>query len=129
MHEFYGIVLIRYQTSCQKKNQRATLIQVLLLSRRKALALGLTVSLCVIIIVGFPTSVKESVPTKIFLQNRCLESKGWLFIAETTNQLRQVVGEEESRLSDLRNVIKETGFDIYNEMQIEHLTFLDARKH
>jgi hypothetical protein len=52
-----------------------------------------------------------------------------LFIAETTNQLRQVVGGEECRLSDLRNVIKETGFDIYNEMQIEHLIFLDARKH
>jgi hypothetical protein len=52
-----------------------------------------------------------------------------LFIAETTNQLRQVVGGEEGRLSDLRNVIKETGFDIYNEMQIEHLIFLDARKH
>jgi hypothetical protein len=61
--------------------------------------------------------------------NRCLESKGWLFIAETTNQLRQAVGEEEGRLSDLRNVIKETGFEIYKEMQIEHLTFLDARKH
>ena len=52
-----------------------------------------------------------------------------MFIAETTNQLRQVVGQEEGRLSDLRNVIKETAFDIYNEMQIEHLTFLDARKH
>ncbi len=56
--------------------------------------------------------------------NRCLESKGWLFIAETTNQLDQ-----DGRLSELQNVIKENGFDIYNVKQIKHLTFLDDRKH
>ena len=57
--------------------------------------------------------------------SRCLESKGWLFIAETTNQLGQ-----EGRLSDLKSVIKENGFDIDDSAtQIRQpLTFLEARK-
>jgi putative methyltransferase len=57
--------------------------------------------------------------------SRCLESKGWLFIAETTNQLGQG-----GRLSDLKGVLKENGFDIDdNATQIRQpLTFLEARK-
>ena len=57
--------------------------------------------------------------------NRCLVSKGWLFIAETTNQLDQG-----GRLSESKKCNKRNGFDIDdNATQIkQHLTFIEARK-
>jgi ubiquinone/menaquinone biosynthesis C-methylase UbiE len=52
---------------------------------------------------------------------RCLRKYGLLFIAETTKQLSD-------RLSELRNVIKEQGFEIYNEEIKGPFTFIDTRK-
>ena len=52
---------------------------------------------------------------------RCLAKNGLLFIAETTNSLS-------ARLSELRNVIKDQGFEIYSDEQRGDFTFIEARK-
>ena len=52
---------------------------------------------------------------------RCLVTNGILIIAETTNSL-------ERRLSKLRGVIKEEGFDIYTDEEKGDFTFIEARE-
>jgi SAM-dependent methyltransferase len=63
---------------------------------------------------NWPDYIKEA--------KRCLRRYGLLFIAETTKQMS-------ARLSELRNVIKEQGFEIYNEDIKGPFTFIDAKKH
>jgi len=52
---------------------------------------------------------------------RCLNEEGLLFISETTNSLSV-------RLKNLRDVIKQTGFEIYRDEEIDLFTFIEARK-
>jgi len=52
---------------------------------------------------------------------RCLATNGYLLIAETTKSLK-------GRLSKLRDIIKEQGFEIYKEEQKGDFTFIEARK-
>jgi cyclopropane fatty-acyl-phospholipid synthase-like methyltransferase len=52
---------------------------------------------------------------------RCLVTNGILIIAETTSSL-------ERRLSKLRDVIKEEGFDIYTNEERGDFTFIEARE-
>ena len=53
---------------------------------------------------------------------RCLWKGGSLLIAETTNALA------EGRLADLRNVLKELGFEIIKEEERDVFTFIEAIK-
>jgi len=53
--------------------------------------------------------------------SRCLNEEGLLFISETTNSLSQ-------RLKSLRDVIKQNGFEIYRDEEIDLFTFIEARK-
>ena len=46
---------------------------------------------------------------------------GYLLIAETTRSLK-------SRLSKLRNILEEQGFEIYSEEVRNQFTFIEARK-
>jgi len=52
---------------------------------------------------------------------RCLSTNGYLFISETTNTMQ-------NRLSKLRDVLSEEGFDIYRDEQKGDFTFIEARK-
>ena len=52
---------------------------------------------------------------------RCLAKNGLLFIAETTKSLS-------GRLSRLRKIIKERGFETYSGEVREDFTFIEARK-
>jgi hypothetical protein len=52
---------------------------------------------------------------------RCLAKNGLLFVAETTRSLR-------ARLSELRNVITDQGFEIYSNEERGDFTFIEARK-
>jgi hypothetical protein len=52
---------------------------------------------------------------------RCLAKNGLLFVAETTRSLR-------ARLSELRNLITEQGFEIYSNEERGDFTFIEARK-
>ena len=55
---------------------------------------------------------------------RCLATNGYLLIAETTNSLKK-------RLSKLRDIIEEDGFEIYKEYKDTKkgdFTFIEARK-
>jgi ubiquinone/menaquinone biosynthesis C-methylase UbiE len=52
---------------------------------------------------------------------RCLVTNGILIIAETTKSLK-------GRLSKLRDVIKEQGFEIYSVEERGHFTFIEARE-
>ena len=63
----------------------------------------------------------ENWPDYIVEAKRCLARNGLLFIAETTKSLS-------ARLSELRNVIKDQGFEIYSDEENEDFTFIDARK-
>ena len=60
-------------------------------------------------------------PDYIVEAKRCLAKNGFLFIAETTKSLNV-------RLSELRNVVIENGFQIYDEEEIGDFTFIQARK-
>ena len=51
---------------------------------------------------------------------RCLATNGYLLIAETTNATK-------GRLSKLKQVIQQQGFDIYNEERGD-FTFIEARE-
>jgi len=53
--------------------------------------------------------------------SRCLKEQGLLFITETTNSLSK-------RLANLRDVIKQNGFEIYRDEEIGLFTFFEARK-
>jgi superfamily II DNA or RNA helicase len=52
---------------------------------------------------------------------RCLTRYGTLMIAETTKSLS-------GRLSELRNIIKQQGFEIYKDEERSIFTFIEARK-
>ena len=60
-------------------------------------------------------------PDYIVEAKKCLAKNGFLFIAETTKSLNV-------RLSELRNVVIEYGFQIYDEEEIGDFTFIQARK-
>lgn len=51
---------------------------------------------------------------------RCLATNGYLLIAETTKSLK-------GRLSNIREVIKEKGFEIYTDEERGDFTFIEAR--
>ena len=53
--------------------------------------------------------------------SRCLKSNGYLFISETTKSL-------ENRLSNLRQVVNDNGFEIYKDEKIGPFTFIEARR-
>lgn len=53
---------------------------------------------------------------------RCLWKSGYLLIAETTKALA------EGRLSDIRNVLRNQGFEIAKEENIDVFTFIEAKK-
>jgi ribosomal RNA-processing protein 8 len=63
----------------------------------------------------------ENWPDYIAEAKRCLAKNGLLFIAETTKSLS-------ARLSELRTIIKEQGFEIYSDEERGNFTFIDARK-
>ena len=52
---------------------------------------------------------------------RCLAKNGLLFVAETTRSLH-------ARLSELRTVITDQGFEIYSNEERGDFTFIEARK-
>lgn len=60
-------------------------------------------------------------PDYILEAKRCLAKNGYLFIAERTKSLS-------ARLSNLQNVIKEQGFEIYLDEERTDFTFIKARK-
>ena len=62
---------------------------------------------------NWPEYIKEA--------KRCLTRNGLLFIAETTKSLSV-------RLSTLRQVIAEQGFEVYSEDERGNITFIDARR-
>lgn len=63
----------------------------------------------------------ENWPDYIMEARRCLTKNGLLFIAETTKSLS-------GRLSRLRDIIKERGFEIYANQERGDFTFLEGRK-
>jgi hypothetical protein len=58
-------------------------------------------------------------PDYIIEAKRCLAKNGLLFIVETTNSLS-------ARLSDLRKVITDQGFEIYLDEERGAFTFIDS---
>jgi 16S rRNA G1207 methylase RsmC len=52
---------------------------------------------------------------------RCLHTNGFLFIAETTKSMK-------GRLSKLKEVIEQNGFQIYSEEEKGDFTFIEARE-
>jgi hypothetical protein len=54
---------------------------------------------------------------------RCLAINGYLLIAETTKSLN-----ENGRLSTLRDVLKEEGFEIYQDQEHGDFSFIEARE-
>jgi hypothetical protein len=62
-------------------------------------------------------------PEYICEAKRCLATNGYLLIAETTKSLSA-----SSRLSRLRDVVKENGIEIYNDEQRGDFTFIEARE-
>lgn len=63
----------------------------------------------------------ENWPDYITEAKRCVAKNGLLFIAETANSLS-------ARLSELRNVIRDQGFEIYSDEERGDFTFIEARK-
>jgi SAM-dependent methyltransferase len=62
-------------------------------------------------------------PDYISEAKRCLATNGYLLIAETAKSLSA-----SGRLSRLRDVIKEHGFEIYNDEQRGDFTFIETRE-
>jgi len=52
---------------------------------------------------------------------RCLATNGYLLIAETIKSLR-------TRLSNLRDILKQQGFEIYTDEERGDFTFIEARE-
>jgi ubiquinone/menaquinone biosynthesis C-methylase UbiE len=52
---------------------------------------------------------------------RCLATNGYLLIAETTKSIK-------GRLSKLRDVLKQQGFEIYEDEERGDFTFIEARE-
>jgi hypothetical protein len=65
--------------------------------------------------------MEKNWPDYITEVNRCLAQHGFLFIVETTRSMS-------GRLRELRNVIKEQGFEIYSDQEKGDFTFIEARK-
>jgi hypothetical protein len=63
----------------------------------------------------------ENWPDYIIEAERCLAKNGLLLIAETTKSLS-------GRLSRLRKIIKERGFEINSDEERGDVTFIEARK-
>ena len=63
----------------------------------------------------------ENWPDYIIEAERCLAKNGLLFIVETTKSLS-------GRLSRLREIIKERGFEIYSDEERGDFAFIEARK-
>jgi cyclopropane fatty-acyl-phospholipid synthase-like methyltransferase len=61
-------------------------------------------------------------PEYISEAKRCLVTNGTLIIAETTKSLK------EGRLSNLRQVLAEQGFEIYSDEEKGDFTFIEARE-
>jgi 16S rRNA G1207 methylase RsmC len=61
---------------------------------------------------NWPDYIKEA--------KRCLVTNGTLMIAETTKSMK-------GRLSKLREVLTEQGFEIYSDEQRGDFTFIEAR--
>jgi putative methyltransferase len=64
---------------------------------------------------NWPDYIKEA--------KRCLATNGYLLIAETTKSLSA-----SGRLSKLRDIIKDYGFEIYDDEQLGDFTFIEARE-
>jgi ubiquinone/menaquinone biosynthesis C-methylase UbiE len=62
---------------------------------------------------NWPDYIKEA--------KRCLATNGYLLIAETTKSMK-------GRLSKLKGVIEQQGFDIYNYEERGDFTFIEARE-
>jgi ubiquinone/menaquinone biosynthesis C-methylase UbiE len=62
---------------------------------------------------NWPDYIKEA--------KRCLATNGYLLVAETTKSLK-------GRLSNLIEVIKQNGFEIYNDEEKGDFTFIEARE-
>jgi superfamily II DNA or RNA helicase len=60
-------------------------------------------------------------PEYIAEAKRCLATNGYLLIAETTKAMK-------GRLSNIKQVIEQQGFDIYNEEEKGDFTFIEARE-
>jgi len=60
-------------------------------------------------------------PDYIAEAKRCLATNGYLLIAETTKAMK-------GRLSKLKQLIQQQGFDIYNEEEKGDFTFIEARE-
>jgi superfamily II DNA or RNA helicase len=60
-------------------------------------------------------------PEYIAEAKRCLATNGYLLIAETTKAIK-------GRLSNIKKVIEQQGFDIYNEEEKGDFTFIEARE-
>lgn len=63
--------------------------------------------------------------------HRCLASKGYLMIAETTRSLSHrgsLYSNEEGRLFELKKVLEKEGFEILSEEQRDDFTFIIAIK-
>jgi hypothetical protein len=52
---------------------------------------------------------------------RCLATNGYLLIAETTKSLR-------ARLSNLRDILRQQGFETYTDEERGDFTFIEARE-
>jgi SAM-dependent methyltransferase len=65
--------------------------------------------------------MEENWPDYIMEARRCLAKNGLLFIAETTKSLS-------GRLTRLRDIINERGFEIYADQERGDFTFIEARK-
>ncbi len=65
--------------------------------------------------------MEENWPDYIVEAKRCLTKNGRLFIAETTKSLS-------GRLSRLRDMIKEQGFEINSDVEKGDFTFIEVRK-
>jgi 16S rRNA G1207 methylase RsmC len=52
---------------------------------------------------------------------RCLTTNGYLLIVETTKSLR-------TRLANLRDILRQQGFEIYNDEERGEFTFIEARE-
>jgi cyclopropane fatty-acyl-phospholipid synthase-like methyltransferase len=64
---------------------------------------------------NWPDYIKEA--------KRCLATNGYLLIAEITKSISA-----SGRLSKLRDVIKDHGFEIYDDEQLGDFTFIEARE-
>jgi hypothetical protein len=71
---------------------------------------------------NFPKGDKKHTWTDYIIEaKRCLATNGYLLIAETTKSLK-------GRLSKLRDVLREQGFEIYTDEERGDFTFIETRE-